>query len=66
MTTCWPRGGRDSLIKVGTDVPRVRNLGRTKFPPKDIMPGQKKVPKNLMTGKVVMTFKMPKLKIFSN
>ena len=27
-------GGGDSVIKVGTDVPRVQNLGREKFPQK--------------------------------
>ena len=32
-------GGGDSLIKVGTDVRRVQNLGRAKYPEKT-MPGQ--------------------------
>ena len=43
---------------------RVQNLGWAKFPQKNLMPGQK-VPKNLMTGQVFITFRVPKLKIFS-
>ena len=33
-------GGGDSLIKVGTDVRRVQNLGRAKFLQKTLMLGQ--------------------------
>ena len=57
------RGG-DFLIKVGTDVRRVQNLGRAQFPQKTVCLG-KKVPKNLMTGQVFMTSRVPNLKIFS-
>ena len=35
-----------------------------KISPQNLMPEQK-VPKNLMTGQVFMTFRVPKLKIFS-
>ena len=38
-------GGGDSLIKVGTDVRRVQNLGWAKFPKKNLMPGQKSAQK---------------------
>ena len=38
-------GGRNTLIKVGMDVRRVQNLGRAKFPPKNLMPGQKNAQK---------------------
>ena len=58
------RWGGDSLIKVGTDVWRVQNLGRAKFPEKNLMPGQITA-KNLMTGQVFITFRVPKLNIFS-
>ena len=37
-------GGGDFLIKVGTDVWQVQNLGRAKFP-KNLMPGQKSAQK---------------------
>ena len=58
-------GGRgDSLIKVGTDVWRVQNLGRAQFPQKTLCLG-KKVPKNQMTGQVFMTFRVPNFKSFS-
>ena len=40
------RGGEgDFLIKVGTDVRRVQNLGRAKFSPKNPMPRQKNAQK---------------------
>ena len=42
-------GGGDSLIKIGTDVRRVQNLGKAKFPKKPNARA-KKEPKNLMTG----------------
>ena len=61
---CELSTGGDSLIKVSTDVRRVQNLGRAKFPPKNLMPGQK-VPKTLMTGQDFMNFRVPKLEIFS-
>ena len=38
-------GGKDSLIKVDTDVRRVQNLGRAKFPQKNLMPRQKSAQK---------------------
>ena len=47
-------GGGDSLIKVSTDVRRVQNVGRAKFP--------KKVPKKLMTGQVFMNLRVPNWK----
>ena len=39
--THFEGGGCDSLIKVGTGVWQVHNLGRAQFPPKNLMPGQK-------------------------
>ena len=38
-------GGGNSLIKVGTDVRLVQNLGRPKFLQKNLMPGQKSAQK---------------------
>ena len=38
-------GGCDSLIKVGTDVRRVQNLGQAKFPKKTKCPGKKSAQK---------------------
>ena len=40
------RGGGNSLTKgVSMDVRRVQNLGRAKFPQKNLMPGQKSAQK---------------------
>ena len=60
-------GGGNFLIKVGTDVRRVQNLGQAKI----TMPRQKyqcpgkKVPENLTAGQVFINFRVPKFEIFS-
>ena len=56
-------GGGDFLIKVGTDVRRVQNLGRAKSARKPN--ARQKVPKNPMTGQVFKNFRVPEFEILS-